>query len=116
MSGSPPLTVKPPDMILRPTRYFFSSSVAVAIVTGMPLVIVHVSGLWQYRHRHMHPVVHATTRTPGPSTVDPVVNEWRNPMSPVASAVRTSVSGTCAPRFTRISNGLAASMACGGRW
>ena len=35
----------------------------------------------------MQPVVHATTRTPGPSTVEPVVNEWRNPMSPVASAV-----------------------------
>ena len=34
----------------------------------------------------MHPAVHATTRTPGPSTVDPVVNECRNPMSPVASA------------------------------
>jgi hypothetical protein len=59
----------------------------------------------------MHPAVDATTRTPGPSTVDPVVNEWRNPMSPVASAVRTSVSGICAPSFTRISNGLAASMA-----
>ena len=42
----------------------------------------------------MQPVVHATTRTPGPSTADPVVNECRNPMSPVASAVRTSVSGT----------------------
>ena len=30
----------------------------------------------------MHPAVHATTRTPGPSTVDPVVKEWRKPMSP----------------------------------
>ena len=28
----------------------------------------------------MHPVVQATTRTPGPSTVDPVVYECRNPM------------------------------------
>ena len=42
----------------------------------------------------MQPAVHATTRTPGPSTAEPVVNECRNPMSPVASAVRTSVSGT----------------------
>ena len=30
----------------------------------------------------MHPAVQATTRTPGPSTADPVVKEWRNPMSP----------------------------------
>ena len=34
----------------------------------------------------MQPVVQATTRTPGPSTVEPVVKECRNPMSPVASA------------------------------
>src|SRR3954471_10314730 len=58
----------------------------------------------------MQPEVQATTRTPGPSTADPVVNEWRNPMSPVASAVRTSVSGMPAPRFTRSSNGLFASI------
>ena len=57
----------------------------------------------------MQPVVHATTRTPGPSTVEPVVNECRNPMSPVASAVRTSDSGTSLPRLTRSSNGLFAS-------
>src|SRR5262245_27362685 len=56
----------------------------------------------------MHPAVQATTRTPGPSTAEPVVNEWRNPMSPVASAVRTSVSGTPAPRSTRSSYGLLA--------
>src|SRR6476469_8821478 len=54
----------------------------------------------------MHPVSHATTRMPGPSTADPVVNEWRNPMSPEASAPRTSVSGTFRPRSTRSSNGL----------
>ena len=57
----------------------------------------------------MQPVVQATTRTPGPSTVEPVVNECRKPMSPVASAVRTSVSGTSLPRLTRSSNGLFAS-------
>ena len=57
----------------------------------------------------MQPVVQATTRTPGPSTVEPVVNECRNPMSPVASAVRTSDSGTSLPRLTRSSNGLFAS-------
>ncbi len=90
-------------MICSPDRYFLSSSVARATVTGIPLVIVQVSGLWQYWQRHMHPDVHTTTRTPGPSTADPVVKEWRNPMSPVASAVRTSVSGTLAPRLTRSS-------------
>ena len=47
----------------------------------------------------MQPLVQATTRTPGPSTVEPVVNECRKPMSPVASAVRTSDSGTFFPRF-----------------
>src|SRR5689334_19933251 len=56
----------------------------------------------------MQPVVQATTRTPGPSTADPVVNEWRKPMSPDASALRTSVSGTFRPRSTRSSNGLLA--------
>src|SRR5882724_984662 len=57
----------------------------------------------------MQPVVHATTRTPGPSTVEPVVKEWRNPRSPDASAARTSASDTRSPRSTRSSNGLAAS-------
>ena len=57
----------------------------------------------------MQPAVQATTRTPGPSTAEPVVNECRKPMSPVASAVRTSVSGTSSPRSTRSSNGLFAS-------
>ncbi len=42
----------------------------------------------------MQPAVQATTRTPGPSTAEPVVNECRKPMSPLASAVRTSDSGT----------------------
>ena len=73
INGSPPLSVKPPDMTLRPCRYFPSSSAAFATDTGMPLLIVQVSGLWQYWQRHMQPVVHATTRTPGPSTVEPVV-------------------------------------------
>src|SRR5262249_1195178 len=57
----------------------------------------------------MQPEVHATTRTPGPSTVAPVVNEGRKPMSPVASADRTSASDTFLPRSTRSSNGLFAS-------
>src|SRR5262245_10104643 len=57
----------------------------------------------------MQPVVHATTRTPGPSTVDPVVNECKKPMSPLSSALCTSVSGMSFARFTRISNGLFAS-------
>src|SRR3954451_14942749 len=54
----------------------------------------------------MHPAVHATTRTPGPSTVAPVVNEWRNPMSPLATAARTSGSGMPALRLRRSSYGL----------
>src|SRR5689334_5214906 len=57
----------------------------------------------------MQPVVHATTRTPGPSTVEPVVNECRKPMSPLSRALLTSVSGSSFERFTRISNGLFAS-------
>src|SRR6185369_16055006 len=64
----------------------------------------------------MQPAVHATTRTPGPSTVAPVVNECRKPMSPVLSAVRTSDSGTPWPRLTRSSYGLFAASgvsACG---
>src|SRR5687767_7794773 len=56
----------------------------------------------------MQPVVHATTRMPGPSTVAPVVYECRNPMSPLASAARMSASGTSRPRSTRSSNGLSA--------
>ena len=47
ISGSPPLRVKPPDMTFRPCRYLRSSSAAFATVTGMPLLMVQVSGLWQ---------------------------------------------------------------------
>src|SRR4249919_3754007 len=57
----------------------------------------------------MQAVVHATRRMPGPSTADPVVKLWRKPMSPVFNALRTSVSGISSPRWTRISNGEAAS-------
>ena len=56
----------------------------------------HVSGLWQYRQRNWHPAIQATNRTPGPSTVEPVVNECRNPMSPVSSAVFTTDLGNFA--------------------
>ncbi len=88
ISGSPPLKVTPPFMIFSACAYFFSCSVALPTDTGMPLRMVQVSGLWQYRQRHMQPVVQATTRTPGPSTAEPVVNECRKPMSrwPVPSA------------------------------
>src|SRR5688572_23179748 len=75
----------------------------------MPLLSVQVSGLWQNWQRNMHAVVQATRRIPGPSTAEPVVNECRKPMSPVLSAVRTSVSPTSSPRWTRISYGLFAS-------
>src|SRR4051812_26240105 len=57
----------------------------------------------------MHPDVHPTTRTPGPSTVAPVVNECRNPTSPLATAARSSASETRGARLTRSSNGLVAS-------
>ena len=39
ISGSPPLMVKPPFIVFRPKRYFFSSSVARATVTGRPLLM-----------------------------------------------------------------------------
>src|SRR4030095_7792994 len=57
----------------------------------------------------MQAVVQATRRMPGPSTAEPVVKLCRKPMSPVLSALRTSVSGTLSPRCTRISNGDLAS-------
>src|SRR5262245_9205457 len=58
----------------------------------------------------MQPAVHATTRTPGPSTVEPVVKECRNPMSPLASAARTSASERFLLRPTRSSKGSFASI------
>src|SRR5262249_18800936 len=58
---------------------------------------------------NMQDVVHATRRRPGPSTAEPVVKEWRNPRSPVFSALLTSVSAMPSPRWTRISNGDLAS-------
>src|SRR5687767_10821219 len=62
----------------------------------------------------MQPAVQATTRTPGPSTVAPVVKECRNPTSPLATAARRSGSATCALRFRRSSNGLLASSGASG--
>src|SRR5688572_3193782 len=96
-------------MAFRPGAYLRSCSVARSIVTGIPFDSVQVSGLWQYWQRNMHAVVHATSRMPGPSTAEPVVNECRKPMSPLLSAERTSMSPTSSPRWTRISNGLFAS-------
>ena len=75
ISGSPPDSVKPPFITFRPVAYLRSSSVARAIVTGMPFDSVQVSGLWQNLQRNMHSVVQATSRMPGPSTAEPVVNE-----------------------------------------
>ena len=54
----------------------------------------------------MQPAVQATTRTPGPSTVEPVVNECRKPSRRWRGPTRTSASGTSLPRLTRSSNGL----------
>src|SRR5277367_1098310 len=89
--------------------YLRTSSIARVRGTGMPLDIVHVSGLWQKRQRNMHAVVHATKRTPGPSTAEPVVKECRKPTSPDAIAALTSTSGTSFPRSTRSSYGDLAS-------
>src|SRR5262244_2798332 len=47
-----------------------------------------------------------TTRTPGPSTVEPVVNECRNPISPVSRAFLTRDSGTSRLWSRRSSKGL----------
>ena len=80
----------------------------------MPLVMVQVSGLWQYRQRQLQPAVQATTRTPGPSTAEPVVNECRKPTSPVSIDFLTNDSCTPALWFTRSSNGLFASSESGG--
>ena len=40
-------------------------------VTGWPLCLCQVSGLWQYWQRNRQPVRKATNRNPGPSTVLP---------------------------------------------
>ena len=80
----------------------------------MPLVTVQVSGLWQYRQRQLQPAVQATTRTPGPSTAEPVVNECRKPTSPVSTDFLTNDSCTPPLWFTRNSNGLFASSESGG--
>src|SRR6185503_18736728 len=51
-----------------------------------------------------------TARRPRDDThAESVVNECKKPMSPLSSAVCTSVSGNSFERFTRISNGLFAS-------
>ena len=38
---------------------------------------------------------------PGPSTAEPVVNEWTKPQSPLSSAARMSGSLTFSPSDTR---------------
>src|SRR5688572_4078969 len=72
----------------------------------MPLDIFHVSGLWQNTQRNWQPASQATTRTPGPSTAEPVVNECTKPHSPVSSADLMSGSLTFSPSPTRRSYGL----------
>src|SRR5262245_53901604 len=114
MSGSPPLIVSPPDMTCSPRRYFRSSSTACSSGTAMPLIMYHVSGLWQYWQRQLQPAVQATTRTPGPSTAEPVINECRKPTSPLSRDFLTNDSGTLLLWFTRSSNGLLASKESGG--
>src|ERR1700747_3240754 len=54
-------------------------------------------------------------RTPGPSTAEPVVNEWINPQSPLSIADRMSVSSTFSLTDTRRSKGLPIGGAAGSR-
>src|SRR5215471_16425765 len=108
-SGSPPDSVNPPFITLRPLAYLPSSSTARPIGTGIPFLIVQVSGLWQNLQRNMHSAIHATRRMPGPSTAEPVVKECMKPMSPLVSAAWISFSGTSLALSTLSSNGLFAS-------
>ena len=88
-------------MVRRPWRYWFTTSTARVKLTGIPLVSFHVSGLWQNTHWNWQPLSQATTRIPGPSTAEPVVNEWTKPQSPLSSASRMPVSPTFSPSETR---------------
>src|SRR5690242_18803051 len=65
----------------------------------MPLPSVQVSGLWQNWQRNMQAVVQATSLIPGPSTAEPVGNEWRKPRSPELSAGLTVVSAPSSAAF-----------------
>src|SRR5690242_1592940 len=61
----------------------------------------------------MQPVVHASTRTLGSSSVLLAVHAWRKPMSPLSRALCPYVSGTPFDRLTRFPYGLFATSGAG---
>ena len=70
--GSPPDSVMPPLLILSTLRVLADLLHRLRdTVTGWPLRLCQVSGLWQYWQRSRQPVRKATKRRPGPSTVLP---------------------------------------------
>ena len=73
--GSPPESVMPPLLILSTCAYLPICRIARETVTGWPLYLCQVSGLWQYWQRSRQPVRKATKRMPGPSTVLPTSYE-----------------------------------------
>jgi hypothetical protein len=74
--GSPPDRVIPPLLIFSTLAYLPIVVIAFETVTGWPLRLCQVSGLWQYWQRSRQPVRKATKRRPGPSTVLPTSYEW----------------------------------------
>ena len=73
--GSPPDSVMPPLLILSTCAYLPICCIARDTVTGRPLCLCQVSGLWQYWQRSRQPVRKPTKRRPGPSTVLPTSYE-----------------------------------------
>ena len=74
--GSPPEIVMPPLLIFSTLRVLADLPASRATtVTGWPLCLCQVSGLWQYWQRSRQPVRKATKRMPGPSTVLPTSYE-----------------------------------------
>ena len=65
----------PPPLIFSTFAYLPITSIARATVTGWPLRLCQVSGLWQYWQRSRQPLRKATKRRPGPSTVLPTSYE-----------------------------------------
>ena len=65
----------PPLLILSTCAYLPICCIARDTVTGWPLCLCQVSGLWQYWQRSRQPVRKPTKRRPGPSTVLPTSYE-----------------------------------------
>ena len=65
-------TLDQKNVFLRYTLPLDSACSARSKETHVPSLRCHVSGLWQYKQRRRHPLMNTTTRTPGPSKVEPV--------------------------------------------